>query len=219
MPLEKPGWLRSALDLLNWDILGWKIYVGDTIESSIDWLIDWLNNEIQWITEFYHWAYDFQAEIEEWWLEIVPRLDELWEWITNLPSKLSSLLFDWWNNPANPIREYLATIWTQLDDWWETKAEKVRGLFDDALNWIRYRLEDAEYYINWLRTAWDNFWTDTLPTLISRIDLMDILEARLEPLIELYNIFVNIKEELFEFFSDPWAWLYGKLDDFIERFW
>jgi len=38
--LEKPTWLKQSIDGLNWDILTYKVYVGDAIEKAIDWVID-----------------------------------------------------------------------------------------------------------------------------------------------------------------------------------
>ena len=65
MRLEIPDWLRSALSTLNWDILGFKIHIGDTITAGMEWALDGTNTIADWAAEYSAWAFDFQQEVLE----------------------------------------------------------------------------------------------------------------------------------------------------------
>lgn len=219
MAIYKPSWLRSALSRLNWDIFTWKVYVGDAIESGIDWAIDWLN-----------WAI-YQGE--QAWSKAVAAWDKAVEIGQNLLSTIYS--------EVGKLANRISTWWSDLGEWWTTRQPIIQGWIDVARGWLNDRLNWVQGGLDQLRQKWDNFWTSTWPQLLRDFNALvvqvgnfftqtlprlaeklDITKAfndfRLEWK-DLFNFWSGFKDSIVAFFEDPEKWLLDKIEKMLARFW
>lgn len=219
MAIYKPSWLRSWLSRLNWDIFTWHVYLGDAIESGIDWVIDGLNNLLTlaqdaWNRATVLWS-DFWAEARRLW----SKLDPVWEWFRGLPGNIWIEVNSWWNNPDNPIRNFISA----------TVAN------------VGVAINNVSIFLGNLQVTWDNFRTAILPTLLNWSwwkgwwghtfssftewegwwwnKTQDRIDAEVDPVRKEVNKQASWLELIKDFISDPQKFLYEVFDKIIERFW
>ena len=219
MAISKPSWLRSLLDRLNWDILTWKVYVGDAIESGIDWAIGWIN-----------WGI-YQAE--QAWAKAVAAWDKAVEVGRNA-----------WNDlqlEASKLWSQIDTWWSKLGDWWAAKKQDILGWIDVAKGYALGLFTNLNAVFNQLRNTWDSFWqntwpqllkdfnallvkvgnffTQTLPRLAEKLDITKAFnDFRLEWK-DLFNFWTGFKDTIVAFFEDPEEWLLKRIENMLARFW
>jgi len=219
MALQKPSWLETVLSWLNWDILAWKVYVGDAIENAIDWVISWINLALDWAVEALN-------NIAAWW-------DRLLDWWSSWWSVISSWFTEIWNS--------IAAWWDQLGDWWDTRVTIVQGWIGAAGDVLRDMVQNVRSYVDGLWAQWDNFRLSVLPRLLDfswvtsffggafgtisdwwspkQQGIRDELEAEVKPVRDEVNKHTSIFTLFNLFFTDPVKFLYVIIDDLIERFW
>ena len=215
MAVTKPSWLKSFLNKLNWDIFTWKVYVGDAIESAIDWVIDGLN----WVTE-----------------RVTEALNRIATWWTDLG--------DWWLTRVDIIKgliktvlETLTTWGTVLRDWWDTRVNLIKGWIGVAADFLKSLIDNVSKGLNKLTVLWDNFWTSTwpqftknfndiwvkvgnfftvtLPTLASNLNVVKAFnDFRLE-WSTLLNFWGEYWKGVIEFFINPLDWLLDRFTDWF----
>lgn len=219
MAIRKPSWLRSWLNKLNWDIFSWKVYVGDAIEDGIDWAIDWIN-----------WGIG-QAVIA------YGKALEAWDKAVEIGKELGKTI----NREIDKVLARIATWWGDLDNWWSAKREWVKDRIAQARDTLEDRIDDVRGQLSSLLVAWDNFWentwpqllkdfgalgvkvgnffTLTLPTLASKLDVGKAFDDFRLEWKDFFNFWGSLGREVMEFFTDPLQWVYDKLDEWFERFW
>lgn len=215
MAISKPSWLRSWLDTLNWDILVWRVYVGDAVESAIDWAIYYLNNILDWAVTAYNWGVAAWNKAVEEAKELGKRID--WE-VDKLLGKI-----DAWPS--------------QLGDWWEGKKQWVLGRIEVAASSLEDLINDVKRGVASLTIAWESFKRDTLPKLLNFswvavfygkgiATINDWWLPTKQKLEDSFNaITVNIISELNQvnqkladwggFFANPWQWLLDRFADWF----
>lgn len=206
MAVTKPSWLKSWLSRLNWDIFTWKLYVGDAIEDSIDWALEWINWGIDQATKAnsqawyaYWYAYDVYKDLRN---IIADEVDDLWD-----------RGFNWWS---------------ELGDWWSDKRQDVLDWIDDAKDYALDRIDDVNRVLMLLEDAWESFRRDTLPGLLDtswlqdffgrqvdnigewwaakRQEIDDIIEATTKPVRDELNKHLDTLTSAKQLFADPLAW-------------
>ena len=219
MAISKPSWLRSLLDRLNWDILTWKVYVGDAIESGIDWAIGWIN-----------WGI-YQAE--QAWAKAAAAWDKAVEVGRNAWNDLQLEASKLWNA--------ISVWWDDLGDWWQAKKQWVIDRIALTSDWLRGLINDVTKSLQRLNATWDNFWTSiwpqllrdfnallvkvgnfftqTLPRLAEKLDITKAFnDFRLEWK-DLFNFWSGFKDTIVAFFEDPEEWLLKRIENMLARFW
>lgn len=144
MAVSKPSWLRGFLAKCNFDVLVWKLYIGDWIESAIDWALGWINWGIDQANNAYNWAQQALA-----------RANEVWRELTSTIYREAGAL---WNRAF--------AWWSELGDWFEAKRPTIEGWINFFTTPLRTLIDVAQGAINKLSTAWTNFRTQTLPKLL-----------------------------------------------------
>lgn len=215
MAISKPSWLRTWLDRLNWDIFTWRIYVGDAVEGALDWALEWINNAVTWANNA--WvragvAWDKALEVgKEAWANLCKETTRIWN--------------------------YLETWWYNLGGWWETRKPIIQGWIDTALGILGDRIDDVKRDLASLSVTWDSFWrstwpqllkdlgalgvkvgnffTVTLPTLASKLDVGKAFDNFRLEWRDLFNFWGSLGREVMEFFTDPLEWLLGKFTDWF----
>lgn len=219
MALTKPSWLRRALDLLNWDIFTWKVYIGDAVENGIDWALEWINWGIDKAAEALNWARDAWDKATGLWNDLVTRI----------------------NQALEPVRNWIDTWKSRLAEWWSGVSTQVLAWIEAAKDWANDRIEDARRLIDRIDIAWENFRRDTLPRLLdpawvrsffgagiaSIADwwatkapwVRDTVETTVAPVRDEVNKHTTWLDLVKDFFSDPQQFIYDLLMKIFERFW
>ena len=217
--LSKPSWLVNLLASLNWTILTWHIDIGTPVEAALDWLIAWLNSVIESAVDLWAALEDLKQEALDWLTEleasITGGLDWLWSYIDTWWDTLRL----WWEARKAEILGWIEEKWAGLEDWFLTKQDLILGWIEEATTWLSYQIDNL---VGRLNEIWDDFldfWHNILPTLASHLDVQEAINNLLLTWSDLFNTWEALKDSILEFFNDPWAWLYNRFDDFIERFW
>lgn len=219
MTISKPSWLSSLLDRLNWDILTWKVYVGDAVESCIDWALGWIN-----------WAI---YKGEQAWNKAVAAWDKAVELYWNIRH--------WAEGELQKLLDKWDTFWSEVEEWWEPKKQWILEKIDTVLAPLKWLIDQAKIEINKLQVKWDNFWTSswpqllrdfnallvkvgnfftvTLPGLAEKLDITKAFnDFRLEWK-DLFNFWSGFKDTIVAFFEDPEEWLLKRIENMLARFW
>ena len=178
------------------DILGdwfYSLYTWlDDVRGWIGTLAVWYSGLLESLQEIFSWR-----SIVEWWQGAINKFNEIWDWF------IDKFMF----------------VWDIIEAWWSGVADTVKGWIEVAKQWVVGLIEDAQAGIDWLTVEWDKFWNDTLPGLLDFETFQvfwDDLWRTLSAPLELLETFGG---SIVEFFSDPFGWIYDRLDEFFERYW
>jgi len=187
------------------------------------------------LTDLHYGLYLFAEEYESLWDAIVGILTEsdifsllqtwlnyaevAWNWVTNAFDNVTGIIWEWWPIALDYVMTYvdnavgeINTLIAGWNDFWTTTWPQWVSLFDD------------------LKALWGNFWVNILPNLVSfswlttwwnskLLDINALIDSWIQDLLPFLEGWQEIRDQVFEFFNDPWGWLYNRFDDFIERFW
>jgi hypothetical protein len=150
------------------DIRHWCLDISSAIYSSAlvpDILGDWFYNLYTWLGDIQLWFADagnwYESTIDQLqalWKELDKFLDwdywksvleDIWEWFTGRLSWLWTELLEWWNDPDNPIRNFIDARWTDLKELWA----------------------DLDAAFDVLHSEWDDFWEHDWPEFWNRVDV------------------------------------------------
>jgi predicted PurR-regulated permease PerM len=190
-------WLVNGLLYLDWQIFTWHINVGTAVEAAIDWVLDGLNTVITFVGQLAAWWEEFRQEVIDFFTEIPKWLNELWQYFLNFADTFAGWISDWWDGIFETVKDWVLTVVDKL-------KEIVTDIGDTLERWV---------------TTVENFFTQVLPELAHKLDVLDMIKSFFEPWRDLLNFLSEVAADIGEFFSDPLAWVYNKLDDFFERFW
>lgn len=218
MAIYKPSWLRNLLDRLNWDVFTWKIYVGDAIESGIDWALGWINYAIDWAVTAYNWG------------------KAAWDKAVEVGNELVRTI----NTEISRVRNKIDTWWGDLGEWFEGKKPTIEGWIAVALTPLRLLLSGVETVANAVSIAWDDFKTDTLPKLLDpswitsffgagiasisdwwaarHQEITDRIDTEVTPVRDEVNRHTSWLDLVKDLFTDPEKWLLDMIERMITRF-
>ena len=239
--MEKPYWLEGALSHLNWDIFTWHIYVGDTIESAIDWVIDWFNTLAEWAAMVGAWWEDFRQEVVDGFNifreKIALFLDDPISYLINV---FADYILPW----AEVHVPFIATLY----HWFSTFKAEIELFFEGPVEYLKTKFNDdilpwAQEHIPFIATLY-HWFTDFRAQLElffeSPVDYLKTVFAdyilpwaqQTIPFIatlffwytefgeKIVNFFTTeFWDDVVKFFNDPVEWVYDRLDEFFERFW
>lgn len=197
MVIRKPRWLERAFSYMNWEIFTWHIYIGDSLESAVDWVINGIN-----------WVIDLAQSA--------------WNWIDTWYSKLS----DWWSTKWKVIRDWfkdlsntIDTWWSKIANWWSAKWSDVLKLTDTIKNWATSLIRDIQSGLNGVKAKLDNFFASTLPNLASINFVEDVRKWILKEISTPINSWLAVSREVTSFFTDPLKWFMTHFEKIIEDWW
>lgn len=176
----------------------------------------------------YIWASDVWDRIQD-----ILTWDSIYSLILSYFPNLNNVL-SWFSNWIN-------YVWGQIDSWWQSTKETVEVWIDNAVDLAFAAWDWLVDGFNTLQTAWDNFKTkiptideilawfgDWWATILSRLrdwgllsglEISDLIDSVIRTWFPFYDTLFELWNDIRDFFTDPEAWIYEKLDNFFERFW
>lgn len=178
--------------------------------------------------DFQYWVESVASRMGELlsWSEIQSRLSSflsqintLWSWFLGRVDYIRSVINTWWEGIRGTVKEWIAAV-----------AQNVAELETAWANFWNITWPQLLANVNNLSGKWNDFVTSTLPSLVTFAWLTTWYNGKVLEVQELINgAFIlrenlwkgwqELRDQVVEFFTDPLAWLYARLDDFIERFW
>jgi len=207
----------------------------------MDWIIEELWDIAEWFYDAYHIVKDWWSPFNllatplyaiygrfKWLAEDFYDFREWLEWVLDLLGEIlswtyiKSLIRSWLYGIEAVIDWFLSwTYWVrqEIADWWS-------GILPYILDYIDSVVEGWEDFV----TTWDTFWRTIYPTLVSfdwlgvwwnsrLLDVQDLIHTAILDIEGSLAGWQEVRDSVFEFFADPFQWVYNKLDEFFERFW
>ena len=197
MAISKPTWLRNWLSKLNWDIFTWKLYIGDAIENGIDWVITWINLQVEMVDRAQSaadLAYDKALEVD-----------------TSLRKDIALDLSE--------VYQELDKLESELSEQWKGVFEAFEKAVNKFISDLDARTDYLEYIVAELSKWWDNFRFNILPLLPTKQEVEDVLKAETDPIKKEVEKHGNIFTWAWDLLTDPMKFLYDRAEEFFERFW
>ncbi|KKL06247.1 hypothetical protein LCGC14_2597960, partial [marine sediment metagenome] len=149
----------------------------------------------------------------------LPDLEDVVDWWGRWPTWVAQAINDWWSGTGTAVQDWIAVAIAELEGAWED------WLYFWNITWPAWLAQ-----FETLRASWDNFWTGLYPSLVSFTwlttwwtstmgEVQDLIDSAFTVRDSLWSGWQELRDQVVEFFTDPWAWLYNRFDDFIERFW
>lgn len=191
--VDKPSWLRSFLDSLQFQIFTWHIDIGGPIETAFDWLFAPLNGFIDWLNFALNW------------------IEQAWDWVLDR----IKAFFDPWIYIIRDIWNTLSTLWSKISDWFS-------GLVSDIQDWVSAFIQETKdlilsvgQYVTELWNRVTDFFTSILPTLASKLDVSGAIAAAFVPWRDLFNFWGSFGREVATFFTNPLDWIMDKFEQWF----
>jgi len=217
--IEKPAEVREWLDNFNWTIVGIEIPLGDTVEYAIDLVIGFINNVLGIAQEAWNKAESIRVTLTARINRIDTAIESWLAMLVNLANELPAIVKNWWEATKPTVLGWIDTIRQGLD-----KLEA---------SWDYFRKVTFPKWTSQLeviRELWDDFKKYTLPTLINVTwitdwwsgkanDIKDWIKSAFVERENLWTGWIDWRDQVIEFFTDPEEWLYKAVDRIIDRFW
>jgi len=177
--------------------------------------------------ESFYWLVESWYLFYQWLLWLEEYIEDILSW-SYIRSLIRSWLYgieealDWFQNWGYWVGRY-------INSWWEATLDSVQEMIDAASQNIDDLIVtwDNFWNVTWpklldelvlLQANWTQFWSVTFPTLVSFDWLSIWWQSRLLEIQALINTALlelsgtlegwqEIRDSVFEFFNDPWAWL------------
>jgi len=214
--------VRAAIDCYQSPLL--PDFLGDAFSD----LSDWTSEVAGWLWDAGNW-YDY---VEDWLAEILPWLDikqAIRSWLYGIEN-LVSWWSNWWDNILGRIESWWTGTSLTVQGWISVAVQPFNAVLTAWTNFWNNLWPALGQLVDSINSSWDNFWTNIYPTLVDFTWLTSWWNSRVTEVSQLINSAFTLRESLWsgwqelrdqvvEFFTDPWGWLYDRLDDFIERMW
>ena len=219
MAILKPGWLETALSWLNWDIFAWKVYIGDAIESAIDWVLTWINVQFDLVDKAQKEAEAARDLVIQ--TEKLVRHDfefqdqQIRTEVDSLDAELRSVIED----ETLTLEQKILKAGQVFANW----ITAVFGSFVREVNrflaWLQGRTDYIEGQVNAVAGWWGTFKSQILPDLPTKAQVEELIEKDLAATREEVNRHTNIFALSWDFFTDPVKFAYTIFDEVMRRFW
>ncbi len=197
MQFDIPGWLRDWLNGLNWDILGWEVYVGAAILSGIDWLLSFINLSYDWAQTAFNWAQSAYQNAND----LFNAANTIIQfWVVDFTNKLDLLRSQIGAGFGFTVSDILAWIGTAVD-------QAIAGLGN---------ILSLDVFLLWwghVGTTFTDWWDS------ARASVLEAVEATVKPIRDQVNQSAGAIELLTSPGDAALRWLWDRITTAIVRLW
>ncbi len=194
--LTIPSWLIGFLDKLNWDILTWHVYVGDSVKAAIQWVLDLINTLIDWAGKIGAFIAELIQEIRDAFAVVTEYLETLWQWFLN----------------------WLDIVGDYINNWWLGVQDTVKGWIQVAQDFVLDIINTIRETVDRVSISLEEFFGSILPTLARLVDIEAIFISLLSPFRDLFAFWGDRAREILEFFNDPFEFINIRLTRWLDSF-
>lgn len=145
----------------------------------------------------------------------IPNWDKIGSWFSSWTTIVSDTISSWWSATSTNVLSWISIA--------------TQGLAELKVAWSNFwniTFPGWTSSLDSLKSAWDSFWIINYPKLLKIVDLEDWWQSRLLDIQSLVNTaIVNItpavegwqelRNQVTEFFTNPWEWLEKKFTDWF----
>ena len=124
------------------------------------------------------------------------------------------------------VIDQVAELWSWFSDWWGSVGDVITSWWATALVDVQDWIATATQGLASMLTAWDDFFTNTLPTLFDLdyaeewwrsklLDVGDLISSAFVEREDLWQGWSDFRQGVSDFFTDPLEWLWSKLTDWF----
>jgi len=207
------NWITNAWVNVTHIIDNWWYGAQQTILALIDNIQTWTITQINTVQTAFlavvsnleTWTMAEFNTVREWVLALISDIEAITPTIlNNVRDFLLSAISDleaWTVSQVKSIGDALFSMITSVRNWTTAQINNLRDLLDNLIT--------LDMVIAWV-TPW---WNDRLK------DIQDLFSSWLKESAPFWEGWLDVKDTVVEFFTDPWQWFYDRLEDFFERFW
>lgn len=175
---------------------------------------DWVDDIASQVTDILSWS-TIRSYIRSW----LPDLEDVIDWWDR-----------WWKWVSQEIDDWWAVTWSGVRSWVYARIDDVEELIDSVELALGELQADISYLldqipsVNEILSWFTNWWGSILSAMVdwgaltaTQIDtLIDSWFKSYQPF---WEGWLDWKDKVTEFFTDPEDWLYKAVDRIFERFW
>lgn len=138
-----------------------------------------------------------------------------WQWVGNAISNVTSIITSWWSSAQETVLAWIE----QAKQWTLAQIQNLAAAMVEVQAWwnsFKSNLPTLSEIIAWFQSWWPNILSMLGSWWIERLlDVEALFNSWFLELSPLWEGWQEIREEVFEFFSDPLEWLWARFTDWF----
>lgn len=191
--------LHSAFASLAWQFQYFGQWV-DTTASKLLEILSWSTIQ-SYITSWFYYLYDLSVIFYYFW------------------SNVTNIVTSWWNNTSLLVQSW----YKAADQLLQQGIDNLTGLWSNlqaAWDAFKGKIPSIDAVTSW----WSDWWGNVLNQVIAwgaltALQIDSLIDSWFKSFAPFWEGWQEVRDQVIQFFTDPWGWLYDRFDDFIERFW
>lgn len=213
----------------------WWYYAQQTVLALINEVYTWTTSQINatkttilavisnletWTTAEFNtvrnWVLTLIADIET----ITPDLlDSVKAFLLSIISNLET----WTITEFNVVRDWVLVLLSDIETWTLTQVSTLKSSvlswFTDLKMWTITEINNIQDMLSAILP-----WNEILALIISwgaipAAAIQDLIDSTLQSWFPFYNDLVELWDSIVGFFTDPWQFLYDRLEELFDRYW
>lgn len=148
-----------------------------------------------------------------------PNLDDVISWFYNWWGNVTSAITSWWSSTQYTVQGWIASAVSFLQGQLNTLSSLLAGL-QSQISELLAQLPSFNEMWSWFTDWWSNALKQIIAWGALKVGeitgLIDSAFLDREPFWEGWQ---DWRDQVTEFFTDPWQWFYDRLEDLFDRFW
>lgn len=171
---------------------------------------DWVDDIAYKITTFFS-----ELDLEAWFQQWETRILDSWDWVTSAWDNVTNIIEEWWLYIAPTVRGWIDSAVAGFGSLIDQVSAEVTELWETVESFIG-RLPSIDEMWGWFTNWWANILTPLTSWWNEQLKQLDrLINDTIAVWFPWYENLVEIKDKLFEFFTDPLEWLLDKFTDWF----
>jgi hypothetical protein len=144
--------------------------------------------------------------------------DDIWQLIiSNLPwlENIGEWFQSWYQHIADVFQDLWRSVTPMIKGWISTAVQSLEAIGEAWGNFWDNLWPQLTGWVDELRAGWDHFIKVTLPSLPGWGDIGDFIDSRIDQLSGFWEGWQEIREQVFDFFSNPIEYLWERFIDWF----
>ena len=191
---------RIYLEVHGWwspfSLIAPVFYEIKTVFSSLAW-------------QFYHFG--------NWLNTITAQIGETLSW-----DAIKSYILNWLPDLENAINWFLNSVYwinAQIISWWNNTVFVVQNWINIARDLLQAQVNNLTSWLANLQNEWDTFKKEIPDLSTIFLEINTLIGSWFKQYQPFWEGWLDWKNKVIEFFTDPLEWVYNRIDEWFERYW